>query len=46
MIDDARDPEPTEDRCHWHPDRPTLISCSSCGTPICPDCAREAAVGL
>ncbi len=42
----ARDPESAEARCHWHPDRETLLSCSSCGTPMCPDCARTAAVGM
>ncbi len=41
-----QDPEIVEARCHWHPDRQTLLSCSSCGTPICPDCARTAAVGM
>jgi membrane associated rhomboid family serine protease len=46
VIDDPRDATIHEARCHWHPDRETLISCSSCGTPICPDCARTAAVGL
>ncbi|MFM8828059.1 MAG: hypothetical protein ACKOGE_02080, partial [Actinomycetota bacterium] len=45
MADQTTDPGTTEARCRWHPDRETLISCSSCGTPICPDCARTAAVG-
>lgn len=46
VTEDPRDATIHEARCHWHPDRETLISCSSCGTPICPDCARTAAVGL
>lgn len=36
-------PEPTS--CATHPSTPTRLRCSSCETPICPDCAREAAVG-
>ncbi|MEX2550543.1 MAG: B-box zinc finger protein [Nitriliruptoraceae bacterium] len=35
--------EPTP--CATHPSTPTRLRCSSCETPICPDCAREAAVG-
>ncbi len=35
--------EPTS--CATHPSTPTRLRCSSCETPICPDCAREAAVG-
>lgn len=31
--------------CARHPDVETRLSCSSCGTAICPDCGREAAVG-
>lgn len=46
LSEPVRDPELVEARCHWHPDRETLISCSSCDRPICPDCARTAAVGL
>lgn len=46
MTEDPRDATIDEPRCHWHPDRQTLLSCSSCGTPICPDCARVAAVGM
>ena len=46
MSHPYQDPEIVEARCHWHPDRETLLSCSSCGTPICPDCARTAAVGM
>jgi len=35
--------EPTP--CATHPSTTTRLRCSSCETPICPDCAREAAVG-
>lgn len=31
--------------CARHPDVPTRVSCSACGTPICPDCSVESAVG-
>ena len=36
---------PPQPRCVRHPDRPTLLSCSRCGRPACPDCLRSAAVG-
>jgi membrane associated rhomboid family serine protease len=40
------DPEaPATPVCYRHPDRPTRISCSDCGKPICPDCTIDAAVG-
>lgn len=32
-------------RCAFHPGRETLVSCSRCERPICPDCAVQAAVG-
>jgi membrane associated rhomboid family serine protease len=32
--------------CYRHPDRPTGLSCSECGRPICTDCMTPAAVGL
>ncbi len=32
--------------CARHPDVQTRLACSSCDTPICPDCGREAAVGF
>jgi len=35
-------PPPT---CYRHPSRPTYVSCSRCGRPICPDCMTAAAVG-
>ncbi len=46
VTDEPRDPVSVEPRCRWHPDRETLLSCSSCGTPMCPDCAHTAAVGI
>ena len=35
-------PTPT---CYRHPSRPTYLSCTRCGRPICPDCMTAAAVG-
>jgi membrane associated rhomboid family serine protease len=32
--------------CYRHTDRPTKISCSRCGRPICPDCMHDAPVGF
>ena len=32
--------------CFKHTDRPTKISCSRCGRPICPDCMHDAPVGF
>jgi len=32
--------------CALHPGRETLLSCSRCERPMCPDCLRPAAVGL
>lgn len=32
-------------RCFRHPDRPTLLACSRCGRPACPECLRPASVG-
>lgn len=31
--------------CYRHPDRPTGLSCSSCGRPICGSCSIDASVG-
>ncbi|HEY1478584.1 MAG TPA: rhomboid family intramembrane serine protease [Gaiellales bacterium] len=36
----------TEQTCYRHPDRPTLVRCSRCERPICPDCMRPAPVGI
>jgi hypothetical protein len=32
--------------CANHPDRETLVHCSSCGKPICPDCMVYSPVGV
>jgi membrane associated rhomboid family serine protease len=32
--------------CYRHPDRPTGLSCSECGRPICTDCMTAGPVGL
>ena len=32
--------------CYRHPSRPTGVSCSSCGRPICPDCMTPTPVGM
>jgi membrane associated rhomboid family serine protease len=32
--------------CYRHPDRPTGLTCSECGRPICTECMTPAAVGL
>jgi membrane associated rhomboid family serine protease len=32
--------------CVRHPNRPTALRCSRCERPACPECLREAAVGL
>lgn len=34
-----------EKKCYYHPDKTTYISCSSCGKPICPLCAKPAHIG-
>lgn len=36
---------PPQPRCVRHPDRPTLLACTRCGRPACPDCLRPASVG-
>ena len=33
-------------RCDYHPNRPTMVRCSNCGRPLCPDCMVYAAVGI
>lgn len=42
-MDSPRPQAPTV--CYRHPDRPTRLSCSECGRPICVECSRDAAVG-
>jgi membrane associated rhomboid family serine protease len=32
--------------CVRHPDRPTGLRCTRCGRPACPQCLREAPVGM
>jgi membrane associated rhomboid family serine protease len=39
------DAEVSTPACYRHPDRPTYLSCSSCGRPICGECSIEASVG-
>lgn len=36
----------TERPCAQHPNRLTLVSCSACGKPLCPDCMVYSAVGI
>ena len=31
--------------CYRHLDRPTYLSCTRCGRPVCPECMRSASVG-
>lgn len=35
-----------EQPCANHPRRMTLVSCSACGKPLCPDCMVFSAVGI
>lgn len=39
-------PAAREQFCANHPDRPTMVTCSACGKPICPDCMVYSAVGI
>lgn len=38
--------DPVAVRCSYHPDVETLLRCSRCGTPICPQCAVRTPVGM
>jgi membrane associated rhomboid family serine protease len=38
--------ETVERTCYRHPDRPTGLSCSECGRPICTECMTMAPVGI
>ncbi|MCW2648442.1 MAG: rhomboid family intrarane serine protease [Pseudonocardiales bacterium] len=37
---------PPAPHCYRHPNRETLIRCTRCDRPICPDCMRPASVGF
>jgi hypothetical protein len=39
-------PAAEEQFCANHPGRSTMVSCSSCGKPLCPDCMIFAPVGI
>jgi hypothetical protein len=39
-------PPAFEQPCANHPGRMTMVTCSSCGKPLCPDCMVFAAVGF
>jgi membrane associated rhomboid family serine protease len=38
--------EAAQKTCYRHPDRPTGLSCSECGRPICTECMTVAPVGI
>ena len=38
-------PAPGVEACYRHPSQPTLVHCTRCGRPICPDCMIAAPVG-
>ncbi len=46
MSQEDRFPPPAEQPCANHPNRSTLVTCSSCGKPLCPDCMVFSAVGI
>lgn len=39
-------PEAVERDCANHPGRRTLVSCATCGKPLCPDCMVYSSVGI
>jgi hypothetical protein len=39
-------PGATEQPCANHPARLTMVTCSACGKPLCPDCMVFSAVGI
>lgn len=39
-------PAPGGAVCTWHPNRPTVLSCSRCGRPACAECLMPASVGF
>jgi hypothetical protein len=40
------EPLTREQPCANHPGRPTMVTCNSCGKPLCPDCMVFSAVGI
>ncbi|NGY61805.1 rhomboid family intramembrane serine protease [Lentzea sp. NEAU-D13] len=38
--------QPETPVCVRHPDRPTRLRCTRCDRPACPDCLRDASVGM
>lgn len=43
---EERLPVAEERPCAYHSGRPTLVACSACGKPLCPDCMIFSAVGI
>jgi hypothetical protein len=43
---DKQPPLTHELRCAYHTGRVTLVTCSACGKPLCPDCMVFSAVGI
>jgi membrane associated rhomboid family serine protease len=41
----ALPPPPTSESCYRHPAIQTMVHCTRCGRPICPDCMIKASVG-
>lgn len=39
-------PAAREQFCANHPNRATMVTCSACGKPLCPDCMVYSAVGI
>lgn len=39
-------PLPQPPVCPRHPDRVSYVSCQRCGRPVCPECQRQAPVGV
>lgn len=39
-------PGATEQPCANHPNRVTMVTCSNCSKPLCPDCMVYSAVGI
>jgi hypothetical protein len=39
-------PAAQEQSCAYHPGRLTMVTCSACGKPLCPDCMVFSAVGV